>query len=160
MYQDKITYIKRFLYFVILAFGIAIFSIHMHEAGHLIAHDLKGIDAHAEIRYFSGVIVHPETRHLDNWLTFASGGLGAGIFILFFFWLPAFLTPTIKDTYLEFSSFIVAWLQFIYAWLEVRNYGSWWWFVPLTLTIILFIFFLLIYIKKFFRYLYDFNLIR
>ncbi len=127
-------FVRRYFYLVWSAIGQMILSTTGHEVGHLAVGKLYGFEGIIRLHIFGGGIER-DAGVVAPWPVWAAGGLVGGALILLFFWLVPFVTPTIRDFYIEYAAVCVAFGHFAYAWAEVGVAGEPWWPIPLVLTV-------------------------
>ena len=145
---------RRYSFLLLITIGLIFSSLTIHELGHLVlGRALYG--SGFNVIYDSGFSAHVSIPSgvYPSWTVYAAGGLVSATFILIFFYLPALLSPTIYDTYLEISALLIAFSQALYSWIEVKNFGASWWLYPFILTILLLILVFILYIRKIFSWL-------
>jgi hypothetical protein len=95
--------IRRAIALVLILVGFAAVGTLAHEAGHLTINNLLG--GTGEIFYgYTWTSGHMDWATLPKnniWLVYLGGGVLSALFMFMFFWLPARLTPSKQDVYME-----------------------------------------------------------
>jgi hypothetical protein len=132
---NPVSYFRRLAFTALISLGILAGSIGIHEIGHQLFAKMLGIEGHIQLHFSSGLFRATEPT---PWLVGAGGGITAGVFVLIFFWLAAYISPTIYDTYLELAAILVAFGHFGYAWIEVKWKGEEWWWMAFAVTAVVY----------------------
>lgn len=95
--------IRKVIAFVLAFCGFSAIGTLAHEAGHLIVNNLLGGSGEIYFNY-SLTAGHMDWATLPPyhiWFVYLAGGIFAAFVLFLFFWLPARLTPTKADVYIE-----------------------------------------------------------
>ena len=97
------TLIRKIVASTLMIIGFSSVGVVVHEAGHLIVNNALG--GSGEIFYnYTLTAGHMDWITLPEhhiWLVYLAGGFIAAFILFLFFWLPARLTPSIQDVYVE-----------------------------------------------------------
>lgn len=145
---------QRWLSTIMFFFGIGFMSYAAHEMFHLIAIVGLGGDAAGAIRVDSALGYNYPIAWLDKpirheWIVALSGGLGAALLLLLFFWIWAFFSETLHDLHIEVTTFTWAMIHLANIPLEFTlPYGGIWEGLSYLATIPVCLLIVLIYIRK------------
>ncbi len=159
MKETIVIMIRKIVALTLMIVGFSCVGVAVHEAGHLIVNNALG--GSGEIFYnYTLTAGHMDWITLPDhhiWLVYLAGVIIAAFILFLFFWLPARLTPSIQDVYVEgaVAGTVLANLFYAPTELVLYYYGQrlfeWAYIASYIVAAILFC---LLYIKQLVKWVY------